>query len=77
MAVHEGFAFPHTIGQLDLGGIDLARNVIELLDDRGLEMAGPEGLACAEEIVKQHGRVAMDYASEAFALRAKPLEAPR
>lgn len=77
MAVHEGFAFPHTIGQLELGGNDLARNVIELLNDRGVELTGAEGLAAAEAIVEEHGRVAMDYASEAFALRAKPEDAPR
>lgn len=79
MAIHEGFAFPHTIGQLDLGGSDIDRNLMELLNDRNIttDVKSPfGGRQTATDIINTQGKVAYDYASEALALRLKPKTAP-
>lgn len=76
MAVHEGFAFPHTICQMDLGGSDLANNMVELLGDRGIDMDEFGGKKSATDVILQHGRLALDYASEAMQYRMKPGTAP-
>eukprot|EP00041_Stephanoeca_diplocostata_P018360 m.384232 g.384232 ORF g.384232 m.384232 type:complete len:357 (-) comp20988_c0_seq1:2284-3354(-) len=76
MAVHEGFAFPHTLGQLDLGGMDLARNIGELLADRGVDLSKYNKNAICSDIIEKHARVALEYAKEAHALRTNRDTAP-
>ncbi len=76
MAVHEGFAFPHTIMRLELGGKDVTCNLQELLAERGVALPGPEGFAVANDIKEKLGEVALDYAQRAHALKQKPDEAP-
>lgn len=76
MAIHEGFAFPHTIGQLDLGGADICRNMVELFDDRGISLGDYGGIDTVTNIFHEHGHAPMDFASEALQLRLKPDTAP-
>ena len=63
MAVHEGFAFPHTIMRLELGGLDISRNLQDLLAERGVSLGPPEqGMQAANAIKESVGEVALDYA---------------
>lgn len=77
MAVHEGFAFPHTIMRLELGGQDITRNLQELLAERHVSLGeGPAGLATANAIKETYGEVALDYAQQAHALKVHPQDVP-
>lgn len=81
VAIHEGFAYPHTLNRLDLGGGDLTASLADLMEEGSGASAGgaadgrmPVGVYKA--IKEQHGRVALDYAAEAYALRCKADGAP-
>lgn len=78
MAVHEGFAFPQTIGRLELGGMDISNNLMDILKDRGVQLSDNDYTAAviADDMKKKLVRVAYDYAQEAQLLRTRPETAP-
>ena len=72
MAIHEGFAFPHTIGRLDLGGKDMTSNLADLLKERGMAGDAKSLFETAGLIKEKHGKFSLDYAQEALTLRLRP-----
>eukprot|EP00051_Salpingoeca_urceolata_P020159 m.300449 g.300449 ORF g.300449 m.300449 type:complete len:432 (-) comp19555_c6_seq3:2277-3572(-) len=70
MAVHEGFAHPHTIQRLEVGGEDATRYLASLLTDRrgSVQHLPGDPLDVARDIKHKHGRVVLDYAQEAALL---------
>ena len=69
VAIHEGFAYPHTLNRLDLGGGDLTANLGDLLAESAAAGGGAADRLPADvckAIKEQYGRVALDYAQESF-----------
>eukprot|EP00039_Didymoeca_costata_P029501 m.24925 g.24925 ORF g.24925 m.24925 type:complete len:343 (+) comp7657_c0_seq1:154-1182(+) len=72
MAIHEGFAFPHTIGRIELGGNDINRSFRMLLSERSIDISE----SMTEEWKLQHGKLAYDFAQESMRCRLDPTKAP-
>ena len=71
-AVHEGFAYPHIIERMEVGGLDIARSLESMLQDRGLPTAAIDMDRLQEEVAA----VALDFVQDSQRLRAHPEEQP-
>ena len=88
VAIHEGYAYPHTLNRLDLGGGDIDKNIAALLEENSTSSSRAGGGAASDHAYQrqpdevytalklEHGRVAVDFAQESFALRSRPGTAP-
>jgi actin, other eukaryote len=72
MAIHEGFAFPHTIERQEIGGYDIALCLESMLQDRGVNTSVLDMDVMQEEL----SIVAHDFTQEAGYLLAHPDERP-
>lgn len=60
--IHEGYAIPHGIEELELAGTDLTRYLQQLMVKKyGLEMERPEYEEYAQKLKEKYCRVAEDY----------------
>jgi actin-related protein len=72
MFVYDGFIYPTTLQQLDIGGNDVSRYLRELLSDQGILDNSLQSQSIANDIKEKHARLARDFAQESFAARANP-----
>jgi actin-related protein len=62
--VYEGYALPHAILRLDIGGRDLNDFMCKLLTERGYALTGSSDREFARELKEQLGYVALDFDQE-------------
>ena len=73
VAVHEGFALPHTLQRLPLGGEDQTQFLQAIFSDRGVEL----DLNVAEALKRSKAMVATDFVTESAHRRAKIIDVPK
>jgi actin-related protein len=72
MAIHEGYAYPHTIERMEVGGADIALYLANLMQDRGLDTSSMD----LDNLQEQVSQVPLDFIQESARLRAHPEEQP-
>lgn len=72
MAIHEGYAYPHTIERMEIGGADIGVCLENMLRDRGIET----GTLDMDAIHEQVSHVSLDFSQESLRLRMHPEEQP-
>jgi len=63
--IYEGYALPHAIHRLDIGGFDLTRSLMRMLNnERAYDIPESCGLAIVQDIKEKLCFVAQDYSAE-------------
>eukprot|EP00049_Salpingoeca_infusionum_P002485 m.57528 g.57528 ORF g.57528 m.57528 type:complete len:370 (-) comp11604_c0_seq1:129-1238(-) len=62
-AVHDGFAFPHTLNRLEVGGEDITEALQMFVQERGISVVRD----ASEQMKRMHGQAALDFAKASAA----------
>ena len=72
MAIHEGYAYPHTIERMAVGGADISQYLDNMLRDRGVDTSSLD----LDTIQEQVSSVGLDFIQESARLRTHMDEQP-
>ena len=60
--IHEGYAIPHAVEELELGGIDLTRYLQRMLTKKhGIDVERPDYEEWAQRVKEKYCKIAVDY----------------
>jgi len=62
--IYEGYAMPHSIKTMELGGQDLTNYLVKILQENDIQLSTAAEIECAQSMKEKICRVAMDFEGE-------------
>jgi len=62
--IYEGYAMPHSIKTMELGGQDLTHYLVKILQENDIQLSTAAEIECAQSMKEKICRVAMDFEGE-------------